>query len=191
MDLLTNKPTPQTRTMLCLGSAALLCAMLSGCNVGPKYVPPAMTAPQAYKESPAQFKEAGDWTVAQPQDATLRGNWWEIYNEPDLNALEKQLNVDNQNIRQAFENFMEARALVREARSQYFPTVSVGPSYSRSQSFLKREFFRIQQRGDVWQPSVTGLRASRRRLLGARLLGQGPQHRARRPIHGPGQRRRP
>ena len=134
MDLLTNKPTPQTRTVLCLGSAALLCAMLSGCNVGPKYVPPAMTAPQAYKESPTQFKEAGDWTVAQPQDATLRGKWWEIYNEPDLNALEEQLNVDNQNIRQAFENFMEARALVREARSQYFPTVSVGPSYTRSKT---------------------------------------------------------
>jgi NodT family efflux transporter outer membrane factor (OMF) lipoprotein len=51
-----------------------------------------------------------------------------------LNALEDQLNIDNQNIRQAFENFMEARALVREARSQYFPTVSVGGSYTRSQS---------------------------------------------------------
>jgi NodT family efflux transporter outer membrane factor (OMF) lipoprotein len=113
--------------------------MLAGCNVGPKFTPPAMTAPPAYKESPDQFKESGDeakgaWTVAQPQDAALRGNWWEIYNEPDLNALETQLNVDNQNIREAFENFMEARALVREARSQLFPTVSVGPSYTRSQN---------------------------------------------------------
>ena len=43
-----------------------------------------------------------------------------------MNALEEQLNIDNQNIRESFENFMEARALVREARSQYFPTVSVG-----------------------------------------------------------------
>jgi outer membrane protein TolC len=93
-----------------------------------------MTAPQAYKESPAQFKEADGWTVAQPQDAALRGKWWEIYNEPELNALEDQLNIDNQNIRQAFENFMEARAMVREARSQYFPTVSVGGSYTRSRS---------------------------------------------------------
>ncbi len=48
-----------------------------------------------------------------------------------MNALEEQLNIDNQNIRQAFENFMEARALVREARSQYFPTVGVGGSYTR------------------------------------------------------------
>jgi NodT family efflux transporter outer membrane factor (OMF) lipoprotein len=71
--------------------------------------------------------------VAQPQDATLRGKWWEIYNEPELNSLEDQLNIDNQNIQQAFENFMEARALVREVRSQYFPTASVGGSYTRTQ----------------------------------------------------------
>jgi NodT family efflux transporter outer membrane factor (OMF) lipoprotein len=93
-----------------------------------------MTAPPAFKESPTQFKETEGWTVAEPQDATLRGKWWEIYNEPDLNALEEQLTVDNQNIREAFENFMEARAVVREARSQLFPTLSVGPSYTRSQA---------------------------------------------------------
>jgi NodT family efflux transporter outer membrane factor (OMF) lipoprotein len=108
--------------------------LLAGCNVGPKYISPTMTAPSAYKESPEQFKEANGWTVAQPQDATLRGKWWEIYSEPELNALEEQLNIDNQNIRQAFENFMEARALVREARSHYFPTVSVGGSYTRSRA---------------------------------------------------------
>jgi NodT family efflux transporter outer membrane factor (OMF) lipoprotein len=115
-------------------SVAVFCAMLAGCNVGPRYLPPAITAPAAFKESPTQFKESGGWTVAQPQDAALRGKWWEIYNEPALNALEDQLNIDNQNIRQAFENFMEARALVREARSQYFPTVGVGGSYTRSRS---------------------------------------------------------
>ena len=115
-------------------SVAVFCAMLAGCNVGPRYLPPAITAPSAFKESPTQFKESGGWTVAQPQDAALRGKWWEIYNEPELNALEDQLNIDNQNIRQAFENFMEARALVREARSQYFPTVGVGGSYTRSRS---------------------------------------------------------
>ena len=113
---------------------SVLCALLAGCNVGPKYVPPAMTAPAAFKESPTQFKEVDGWTAAQPQDAALRGKWWEIYNEPELNALEDQLNIDNQNIRQAFQNFMEARALVREARSQYFPTVSVGGSYTRSRT---------------------------------------------------------
>src|SRR5580658_7180172 len=129
MELVMKKSRSQTWEVSAafhVAYTAVLCAMLAGCNVGPKYVPPAMTAPAAYKESPAQFKETaegGDWTVAQPQDATLRGKWWEIYNEPELNALEEQLNVDNQNIREAFENFMEARALVREARSQLFPTL--------------------------------------------------------------------
>jgi NodT family efflux transporter outer membrane factor (OMF) lipoprotein len=118
----------------CATAVAALCALLAGCDVGPKYRPPVETAPAAYKESPDQFKEADGWKVAQPQDATLRGNWWEIYNQPELNALEDQLNINNQNIRQSFENFMEARALVREARAQYFPTVSVAPSFSRSRT---------------------------------------------------------
>jgi NodT family efflux transporter outer membrane factor (OMF) lipoprotein len=122
------------KALPCALFTVVSCAMLAGCNVGPRYVPPSMTAPPAFKESPAQFKETDGWTVAQPQDATLRGKWWEIYNDPELNALEEQLNVDNQNIREVFENFMEARALVREARSQYFPTVSIGPSYTRTQA---------------------------------------------------------
>jgi len=130
----SKSQTGKAPAAVCAVFAAALCMMLAGCNVGPKYVPPATTAPPAYKESPEQFKENGAWTVAQPQDAALRGKWWEIYNEPDLNALEDDLNVDNQNIREAFENFMEARALVRETRSQLFPTLSVGPSYTRSQA---------------------------------------------------------
>jgi NodT family efflux transporter outer membrane factor (OMF) lipoprotein len=117
--------------VMCAGMFSLV---LVGCNVGPKYVPPTMTAAPGYKESPSQFKEDQGWTVAQPQDASLRGKWWEIYNEPDLNALEEQLNINNQNIREAFENYMEARALVRETRSQLFPTLSVGPTYARSQT---------------------------------------------------------
>ena len=119
-----------------MGGAGVAVAMslLAGCNVGPKYVPPTTTAPAAYKEAPAEFKETGEWSVAQPQDAVLRGKWWEIFNEPELNALEEQLSVDNQNIRVSFENYMEARARVRETRSQLFPTISLGPAYTRSQS---------------------------------------------------------
>jgi NodT family efflux transporter outer membrane factor (OMF) lipoprotein len=107
--------------------------MLSGCVVGPKYHPPVTQAPAAvYKESPSQFKETEGWTVAQPADAKLRGKWWEIFNDRELNALEEQLDINNQNIKQYFENFMEARAIVREARSQYFPTISVVPSATRA-----------------------------------------------------------
>jgi NodT family efflux transporter outer membrane factor (OMF) lipoprotein len=116
---------------LCVGALSLL--MLSGCVVGPKYHPPAPQAPApAYKESPTQFQDNGPWTVAQPSDAMLRGKWWEIFNDAELNDLEDQLNINNQNIKQYFENFMEARAVVREARSQFFPTLSAAPSVTHT-----------------------------------------------------------
>ena len=116
-----------------LGAASLLLLVLSGCVVGPKYHAPAPQAPApAYKESPTQFQDNGPWTVAQPSDAKLRGKWWEIFNDEELNALEDQLNINNQNIKQYFENFMEARAVVREARSQFFPTLSAVPSVTHS-----------------------------------------------------------
>jgi NodT family efflux transporter outer membrane factor (OMF) lipoprotein len=116
---------------LCVGALSLL--MLSGCVVGPKYHPPAPQAPApAYKESPTQFQDNGPWTVAQPSDAMLRGKWWEIFNDAELNDLEDQLNINNQNIKQYFDNFMEARAVVREARSQFFPTLSAAPSVTHT-----------------------------------------------------------
>jgi NodT family efflux transporter outer membrane factor (OMF) lipoprotein len=120
--------------MIRLCAAAVL-LILSGCAVGPKYHPPAPQAPAAdYKESPTQFKETEGWTVAQPADSKLRGKWWEIFNDPELNALEEQLDINNQNIKEFFENFMEARAIVREARAQYFPTLSTVPSFNRSRT---------------------------------------------------------
>lgn len=118
----------------CVFAIAALSTVLAGCNVGPKYLPPAAVAPAAYKAPPTQSGPSDGWMLAQPQDAALRGKWWEIYQDTELNSLEEQLNIDNQNIRQAFENFMEARTQVREARSQYFPTVAVGGSYTRSQA---------------------------------------------------------
>ena len=120
--------------------AVVICAGLlvglAGCLPGPKYRrprAPAATAP-AYKESTVHFQDAPGWKVASPKDAMLRGNWWEIFQEPELNKLEEQLNINNQNIKVAFENYMAARALVRAARAQYWPTVTVGPSWSRSRS---------------------------------------------------------
>jgi NodT family efflux transporter outer membrane factor (OMF) lipoprotein len=115
----------------------LTALLLSGCMVGPKYhTPPAVAQapPATYKESPTQFQDADGWKVAQPQDAMLHGKWWEIYNDPELNALEERLNIDNQNIKQFFANFMEARTLIAQARSQLYPTVSVGPSYQRAKT---------------------------------------------------------
>ena len=120
-----------------LAGPAILAAVLAGCMVGPKYHPPAATVqppPVSYKEVPAQSADTSEWKVGQPQDAMLRGKWWEIYNDPELNALEDQLSINNQNIKQFFENFMEARTLVAQARSQLYPTLGTTPSYQRSRS---------------------------------------------------------
>ncbi|HEY0724735.1 MAG TPA: efflux transporter outer membrane subunit, partial [Pyrinomonadaceae bacterium] len=69
-----------------------------------------------------------DWKFARPSDSVIRGNWWEMFNDPQLNSLEEQLNTANQNIALADANFRVARALVKESRSQYFPTVTTSPS---------------------------------------------------------------
>jgi NodT family efflux transporter outer membrane factor (OMF) lipoprotein len=116
---------------------AVAALFFAGCTVGPKYHTPTATVqppPAAYKELPTQVPDAEAWKVAQPQDAMLHGKWWEIYNDPELNALEEQLIVNNQNIKQSFENFMAARTLVAQARSQLFPTVSTAPSYQRTRT---------------------------------------------------------
>lgn len=116
--------------------AASLLAALAGCRVGPRYHPPAspqITAPN-YKESTVNFQNEPGWKVASPQEAMLRGNWWEVFHEPELNALEDQLNINNQTIRQYFNQYMAARALIAEARSQYWPTITFGPSWNRQKS---------------------------------------------------------
>jgi outer membrane protein TolC len=80
---------------------AILIVVLSGCTVGPKYTAPSLPAPPAFKEpSPAAYKSTlpGAWQPARPQDAVLKGKWWEIFNEPELNGLEEHLDINNQNI---------------------------------------------------------------------------------------------
>ena len=125
---------PPLSSPIALAACLLL---LEGCVVGPRYVAPVTQAPPAYKEAVPQQQQSSDgttWMPATPQDATVRGNWWEIYHEPELNALEEKLNISNQNIAQSFQNFMAARAQVRQARAAYYPTVSVGPAYTRARS---------------------------------------------------------
>ena len=126
-------------------ACATACAavLLSGCNVGPKYVKPAAPAvapefkessPAAYTNPPEGTTPDGTWRPAQPQDAALKGKWWEAFNEPELNALEEQLDINNQNIAEYFQNFMAARAQVREAKSQFYPTLTTDPSYLRQRT---------------------------------------------------------
>jgi outer membrane protein TolC len=100
-------------------------AFAGGCSFAPKYNVPKVATPEA-------FKETNNWKMAEPKDATLRGNWWEMFGDAELNKYESQVCISNQNIAAGFANFMAARAVVREARSQYFPTVSANPSVVHS-----------------------------------------------------------
>ncbi len=118
-------------------TTALLCGalLMQGCVVGPKYNRPTMQAPGTYKEvTPDDLKKMDGSKVAQPQDSALHGKWWEILGDPQLNTLEEQVNISNQNVAAAFANFMAARALVREARAQYFPTLTAGASITRQRA---------------------------------------------------------
>lgn len=127
----------QRRGLLSLTVAALMGSVFfSGCRVGPKYQPPAppTIAAANYKESTLNFQDQNGWKAASPQDTMLRGKWWEVFHEPELNALEEQLEVNNQTIKASFENFMAARSIVAQARSQYWPTVVANPSWTRAKS---------------------------------------------------------
>ncbi|HEY3856163.1 MAG TPA: efflux transporter outer membrane subunit [Verrucomicrobiae bacterium] len=98
-------------------------ALAAGCNFAPKYtVPPVATTPG--------FKETNGWKMAQPSDAVIKGKWWEMFNDPQLSSLEDQVNVSNQTIVAALENFLAARAVAKEARAQLYPTITADPSVS-------------------------------------------------------------
>jgi len=112
-----------------LGLTLIGLILFKGCDKAPKYAKPSVATPPAYKElTPDMFKETKDWKFARPNDAVIRGKWWEMFNDAQLNGLEDQLNTANQNIALADANFRVARALIKESRSQYFPTVTTNPS---------------------------------------------------------------
>lgn len=108
------------------GVLLALAALLSftGCAVGPKYHQPVAPTPPAYKEM-------GNWKTAQPSEKNLGGNWWEIFQDPQLNALQQQINISNQNLKAAVAQYQEARAALRYARADYYPTLSVNASATR------------------------------------------------------------
>ncbi len=110
-----------------LAFSAALCFILQACTVGPDYVKPKIQAP-------SEFKEAGVWKVSEPRDHLTRGAWWEIFKDPELTALEEQVNISNQNLAVAEANFRRAVAVVQAARAGYFPTVTAGTSATRSRS---------------------------------------------------------
>ncbi|MGD0903269.1 MAG: efflux transporter outer membrane subunit, partial [Terracidiphilus sp.] len=130
---------PRTKLRSLALSLAVLCT-LSGCKpVGPNYNRPGYEAPPAYKETgastilvpPPNPANGGGWQPASPSDGMLRGKWWEIYQDPQLNQLEERIATDNQSLRQALETYLAARDQVAAARSALYPTLSAGPSVTR------------------------------------------------------------
>jgi NodT family efflux transporter outer membrane factor (OMF) lipoprotein len=81
---------------------------------------------------------AAEWKVAQPSDDTIRGKWWETFQDPLLNALEEQVAISNQTVAQAEAQFRAARAAIRTARADFFPTITAGAAATRSLSSSTR-----------------------------------------------------
>jgi NodT family efflux transporter outer membrane factor (OMF) lipoprotein len=125
------------RTLLFAGLLAL--TLLTGCKpVGPNYNRPGYEAPPAYKETgatavlqPPPAPAGGAWQPANPSDGLLRGKWWEIYQDPQLNQLEERIAANNQTLRQALETYLAARDQITVARAAFYPTLSAGSSAQR------------------------------------------------------------
>jgi NodT family efflux transporter outer membrane factor (OMF) lipoprotein len=116
-------------------AATALALLAAGCTVGPNYhQPAAVPAAPAWQENvaPPPNPPTGTWKQAEPSDQVLRGKWWELYNDPQLDALEDRVAVSNQTLKAATEQYFQARDQVQAARSQYYPTLAAGPSISRT-----------------------------------------------------------
>jgi NodT family efflux transporter outer membrane factor (OMF) lipoprotein len=107
---------------------------LAGCNLAPHYDPPKTDAAPAFKEAVAGDPDGQGWKIAAPSDAALRGDWWEWYQDPQLDDLEARVAISNQTIIAAEANYRAAHALVLEAQAQLFPTLSLDPSMTRGKS---------------------------------------------------------
>ena len=165
-------------------SAYCLLLLASACAPGPKYVKPAVATPPAYKElAPSAAGPQGEWKASQPQDQVIRGKWWEIFNDPQLNSLEERVDVSNQNLKIAEAQFRQARDLIRINRSGLYPTVSAGP-YINAEQFSKN----APNAGALIWPNARGFRVALRPFLRGGCLGAHPSHGTSRHGQRPGQR---
>jgi outer membrane protein TolC len=123
-----------SRPLRLVGLTVLL---LTGCMVGPDYVRPSAPMTVAYKEAPPPGE---GWMLAQPSDEMARGQWWEIFGDPQLNALEEQVTPANQDLKVAEAHFRQARAIVRFDRASLFPTISAGVGVSSVRESANRPF---------------------------------------------------
>jgi NodT family efflux transporter outer membrane factor (OMF) lipoprotein len=103
---------------------ALLAFLLAACAAGPDYERPSVEVPAGYKE----------WKMAQPQDGASRGAWWEMFDDPALNALIEQVRISNQTVLAAEAQYRRAQAIVAASRAAYFPAITANASITRSRS---------------------------------------------------------
>jgi NodT family efflux transporter outer membrane factor (OMF) lipoprotein len=102
-----------------------VCLILGGCMVGPDYK-------RADAPAPVAFKELTGWKISQPADAADKGAWWSVYHDPELDRLERMVDVSNQTVKTFEAQYRNAVALVGEARASLFPTVGLSPGVSRT-----------------------------------------------------------
>jgi NodT family efflux transporter outer membrane factor (OMF) lipoprotein len=146
---MTLAPKPKARAGGGINKGLLAaCLLLAGCTVGPNYKRPDAPVPPAYKENngtqatvPPPNPPGGTWKPAQPADDALRGKWWELYGDPQLNSLEDKVAVSNQTLKAAVEQYLSARDQVRVSRAAYYPSFSVGPSVSRERQSQNRPLY--------------------------------------------------
>jgi NodT family efflux transporter outer membrane factor (OMF) lipoprotein len=119
---------------------------IAGCRVGPDYTRPAAPLAPEFKEAlPTNFKAEDGWKPAQPSDAQLKGDWWTLFNDPQLDTLEAQVDPANQTLQQAEANFRAARAAVRFNRAPEAPTVSTGPTVGTVRDSNNQPYFNTSE----------------------------------------------
>ena len=183
---------PALKVRLFSLAAFLALALLTACKpVGPNYNRPGYEAPPAYKETgaatviiPPPNPAGGGWQTATPSDGMLRGKWWEIYQDPQLNQLEERISPNgqpnNQALRQALETYLAARDQVTAARSALYPTLSAGPSASRQNISTNGPlFFKPASR------PPTAISLSPARPVGSRISGAASAAPSKRPARTP------
>jgi NodT family efflux transporter outer membrane factor (OMF) lipoprotein len=122
--------------------ACISVALLSGCMVGPKYKKPSAPLAPSFKEAPTDTAQRTDgWKPAHPGDQGPRGNWWENYGDPQLNALEDQVDSSNQTLKIAEANFRRARTTIRFNRAAEAPTIGVSPSIAAVRDSANGPYF--------------------------------------------------
>lgn len=140
-----SSPRPRGIFAAKAGVALSALCILAGCKpVGPNYQRPAYQAPDAYKETgassvvPPPNPANGGWQSANPSDGMLKGKWWEIYQDPQLNALEERIAATNVQLKQAVETYLAARDQITAVRANLYPNLSAGPAISRNRASANR-----------------------------------------------------